>query len=575
MSYIKWIWNNLMKIKAGFRLVLVLILFESILGVASTYMQKFVIDDIFTEQKFELLPMILGIFTLIFLCHAILFVATPYFSVRNEYVLTQLLTRDMLRRLFRFPSSEFQKERGTKFVQNLNSDVLETGSLTSYQTPRGIQMLLQTLIMIVVVGYSSMGILLCVLGISLLYICNAYVFTKRRKSASAEVIERHTHLAVHLEEGISATREVVAFHRTEWEAKRYHALFRDYYEAILRETKMVNWQVLTSLPMHWAVSIAVVAVGGYQLMEGDLTLGTFLVVLQLVNQLLDSFYGMLRYVMDLVARFAYIDRIQAYHAIPLEEDGGLSLGDEIRSITFEHVNFAYEEENVLKGFNAEFPIGKKIAVVGASGGGKSTLAQLLTRFYDPSGGAIRINGILLSDISRKDWLGRISIVFQEPYLLADTVRQNVLFGQGASEDQVIEVLQRAELSDAIDDLPNGLDETIGERGVQLSGGQRQRLALARAMLRDPELLILDEATSALDMETERRVQRTLDDNRKGRTTIIIAHRLSTVMNADLIYVMKEGRIAEKGTHEELMINGVLYPELVRVYEREETGEASA
>ncbi|NGM85669.1 ATP-binding cassette domain-containing protein, partial [Paenibacillus sp. 7124] len=352
-------------------------------------------------------------------------------------------------------------------------------------------------------------------------------------------------------------------------------LFKKYFDAILQEGRTVNLQMLFSAPLRWGVAVAVVAVGGYQLIEGRLTLGTFVVVLQLVLQIMDKIHWLFDYVMMMIARFALIDRIEAFNGIPQIDNGTQPLSGEVQSIQFRNVSFAYEDKNILKGLTAALPVGKKIAFVGASGGGKSTVAQLLTRFYNPSEGEILVNGIPLTDIRRQDWMSRIAIVFQEPYLLADTIRQNVLFGREDSDEQLAFVLQDAQLLDTVMKLPNKLDETIGERGIQLSGGQRQRLALARAMLRDPDILILDEATSALDLETERKVQQLLDDKRSGRTTIIIAHRLSTVMNADIIFVMKDGQVVEEGTHEELLREGDLYPELVRTFEREAKDLVSA
>ncbi|MDT3425811.1 ATP-binding cassette subfamily B protein/subfamily B ATP-binding cassette protein MsbA [Paenibacillus forsythiae] len=575
MKYMKWIWNHLMMIRSGFQLAIVLLILESFFGVASVYVQKYIIDDLFMQQKFELLPVLLSVYAVIFICSAILFVATPYTFVRNEYIITKIMTKNMFSRLFRFPISTFQKERAARFVQNLNSDVLDTGSLVSYLTPTGIRSMFEALIMLAIVGYSSLWVMVCVLAVCLLYIGNACFFAKRIKGAAAEVLEKRTELTVHLEEGISSTREVVAFHRTEWEANRYQALFQTYFDAILREGRTVNLQTLLSAPLRWGVAVAVVAVGGYQLIEGRLSLGTFVVILQLVLQIMDKIHWLFDYVMMMIARFALIDRIEAFNTIPQIDNGTQPLSGEVQSIQFRNVSFAYEDKNILNGLTAVLPVGKKIAFVGASGGGKSTVAQLLTRFYNPSEGEILVNGVPLTDIRRQDWMSRIGIVFQEPYLLADTIRQNVLFGREDPDEHLTRALQDAQLLDTVMKLPNKLDETIGERGIQLSGGQRQRLALARAMLRDPDILILDEATSALDLETERKVQQLLDDKRSGRTTIIIAHRLSTVMNADIIFVMKEGQVVEQGTHEELLREGDLYPELVRTFEREAKDLASA
>ncbi|MGZ4111525.1 MAG: ABC transporter ATP-binding protein, partial [Tumebacillaceae bacterium] len=210
----------------------------------------------------------------------------------------------------------------------------------------------------------------------------------------------------------------------------------------------------------------------------------------------------------------------------------------------------------------DFPIGRKVAIVGASGSGKSTVAQLLVRLYDPMEGKVRINERSLQDYQKGDWLKRLSLVPQEPYFFPESIRTNLLLGrENISEEQLRTACEIAQIQELIDELPEGLDTIIGERGISLSGGQRQRLAIARAILPEPDILLLDEGTSALDVETERLVQKALDEHRRGRTTIFIAHRLSTIENADLIYVMDHGSVVEAGTHAELMQGETKYREL--------------
>ncbi|MFD0959751.1 ABC transporter ATP-binding protein [Paenibacillus chungangensis] len=193
----------------------------------------------------------------------------------------------------------------------------------------------------------------------------------------------------------------------------------------------------------------------------------------------------------------------------------------------------------------DLPIGRKLAVIGTSGGGKSTLSTLLVRFYEPEQGAILVNGKPLSAWKREDWLRKVALVSQEPYFFPDTIRMNLMMGnEDISEEEMIAYCQKMLIHDTVAALPDGYDTVLGERGVTLSGGQRQRLAIVRALLREPEILLLDEATSALDLETERVIQRNLDELRAGKTTIIIAHRLSTIRNADHVYEVQEGNMAE-------------------------------
>ncbi len=333
----------------------------------------------------------------------------------------------------------------------------------------------------------------------------------------------------------------------------------------MREGKIVNRQLLSSEPVKWGINVAILGIGGYGVIHGSISLGTFVVVYQFTAQLMNSFQNLFNNFMNVSGRMASAERLRILLEGEQIEQGQHSLNEPIHSIQLDQVSFAYSDEagTVLNSLNMNIPIGSKVAIVGTSGGGKSTVAQLLIRFFEPTGGTIRVNGIDLNDIQREDWTRKTTIVFQEPFLFPDTIRSNLLLGlEGITEEQLIDCCRKARILDYIQTLEKGFDEEIGERGITLSGGQRQRLALARAFLRDSEILILDEATSALDLETERQVQQQLDESRLGKTTILIAHRLSTVRNADVIFVMDGGRVVETGSHESLMQGNTVYKQLV-------------
>jgi len=234
-----------------------------------------------------------------------------------------------------------------------------------------------------------------------------------------------------------------------------------------------------------------------------------------------------------------------------------------KNITIENINFRYEDENVLKDFSLEVPKGKTVALVGQSGSGKSTIANLLTRFYDVQEGSIKIDGTDIRDMTMNSLRHMLGLVTQDSILFNDTIKNNILIGkQDARDEEIIEALKVANAYEFVKDLPNGINTNIGDAGNKLSGGQKQRLNIARAVLKNPPIMILDEATSALDTESEKFVQVALENMMQNRTSIVIAHRLSTIQKADKIVVMNKGKIVEQGTHEELIALNGNYSKLV-------------
>jgi subfamily B ATP-binding cassette protein MsbA len=235
------------------------------------------------------------------------------------------------------------------------------------------------------------------------------------------------------------------------------------------------------------------------------------------------------------------------------------------SISIENISFKYEDEYVLKNLSLEIPKGKTVAFVGQSGSGKSTIANLLTRFYDVNEGSIKIDGIDIRDITKKSLRSLQGLVSQDSILFNDSIKNNILLGiKNKTDEEIMDAAKIANAHEFIEDMPNNYDSNIGDSGNKLSGGQKQRLSIARAVLKNPPIMILDEATSALDTESERLVQDALEKMMKNRTSVVIAHRLSTVQKADLIVVLLKGKIIEQGNHEELIAKNGVYTKLVEM-----------
>ena len=315
-------------------------------------------------------------------------------------------------------------------------------------------------------------------------------------------------------------------------------------------------------------------IGGKYALEGKIGLGEYSVIVFITQRLLWPLTR-LGETFDLYQRaIASTRRVLDL----LDTEVGIVEGDEHLSsvegdIRFEGEEFTYPgREDVLRGIDLDVPAGKTVGLVGATGSGKTTLVRLLLRFHDPLDGTAMLDGHDVRDLTLSSLRGSISLVSQTTTLFPGTVRDNVLYGRpGANEDDIVEAARIAEAIGFIDELPEGWDTNIGEDGHRLSGGQRQRIAIARAVLKDAPVLVLDEATSNVDNETEAALQRSIERISRDRTTLIIAHRLSTVRNADVIAVMEEGMITERGSHDDLVSRGGLYSRLWAV----QTGEASS
>jgi ABC transporter fused permease/ATP-binding protein len=489
------------------------------------------------------------------------------FGVAGERVVTRL-RKDLYRSILEQEVAFFDERRTGELTSRLASDASVLQSAVSANVSMGLRHLATALGAVAFLFFTSPLLALVMLAIVPAVAVGAVVYGRRVRRLAREVQDALAAAGEVAEETISGLRTVRSFDAEARETERYGAAVWKAFETARRRIRAGSAFMGSASGAGYAAVAVVLWYGGRLVAGGELTAGgltSFLVYTLVLAMSLGSLADLWADFMKALGAAERIFEIQDRPArIPVR--GGERPARVEGRIAWEGVRFAYPTRRdvpVLQGIELAIEAGEVVAVVGPSGAGKSTLAQLLSRFYDPDAGLIRLDG---RDLRQLDpgWLRRqIGVVSQEPILFSGTIAENVRYGRpGASDSEVIAAARAANAHDFVARFPDGYATRVGERGVQLSGGQKQRVAIARAVLKDPRVLVLDEATSALDAESEHLVQEALERLMRGRTTLIIAHRLSTVVGADRAVVLEGGRIVQIGSHTDLMTEDGPYRRLV-------------
>jgi subfamily B ATP-binding cassette protein MsbA len=522
------------------------------------------VNEIVVGQKYEYFVIFpLGVFFLVS--------AKGLFSFGQTYLMKSSgmkLVRDTRNKLYNhilyLPTGHFHKESSGVLVSKVMYDVETLQGLISEVIKTFIMEVPTVLFLLGVAFYQKWDITLLSLVLLPLLAYSTRKFGKGVKKKRKEAQRKLSFLTQRLGESIHGARIIKVFNREDMMSEKFRSENQRYYREMLRVIRLKEFTKLVIDIVTGAVIAVALGYGLYMSMKGIITVGGFVSILAAIYLMFSPIKKLGEAYSALQESRASLERIDALLDTEHESEGTIMIEGFRKSIRFEDVAFTFpgNAAPVLTDINLEIKQGEMIAIVGRSGVGKSTLVDLIPRFLIPTAGRITLDEMDLNDIELHSLREQIGIVSQDIILFNDSVKENIAFGRpAASESDIIEAAKMAYADEFIRELPNAYETVIGERGLKVSGGQRQRIAIARAILKNPPILILDEATSSLDSVSEAIVQKALDLLMKGRTTIVIAHRLSTIRNADRILIIEKGSIADIGKHDELIERNGSYREL--------------
>lgn len=568
---VRWLWRGYLRAHLGVILFALLLMSieGAMLGLLS-FMIEPMFDDVFVSGDGSAIPLVAGGIFAIFLTRALAGFGHRVLMARVGQRVSASLQHDLVGHMLTLDSVWFQKTPPGNLIERVRGDTLVASTIWStVLAAAGRDLVALIALFVVALSNDWLWTLIAIAGVPLLVLpimVLQRIVRKTTRKARAEA----AHISTRLDEIFHGVTTIKLNRLEAHEGRRFQATVEKFVRAQLRsEAGKAGIPALMDIVAAIGF-LGVLYYGGHQIIAGEKTVGEFM-----------SFFTAMALIFEPLRRLgnvsgawqAALASLERLHAVFEDKPTILSPAQPQKlttpaaksDIALQDVQLAYDDTPVLRGLTLTAKAGQMTALVGASGAGKSTVFNLITRLVEPQSGTITLAGTPINQMALRDLRGLFSVVSQDSLLFDETLRDNILLGRtDVSQDRLAEILDAAHISDFLPALPLGLDSPAGPRGSNLSGGQRQRVAIARALLRDAPILLLDEATSALDAKSEQVVQAALDRLCKGRTTLVIAHRLSTVRNADKIIVMDKGRVAEEGTHDTLLAQGGLYSGLYQL-----------
>lgn len=545
---------------------LILIVISRLSSLVLPWKSKALLDDVIPNKDYDQLYNLLLIVGIAILVQAITsFLLTRILSVQAQFLISELRAQ-VQKKVLSLPISFFDNTKSGALVSRIMSDVEGVRNLIGtglVQLVGGTITAVISMVLLIKISPSMTFFVLLPVAVFGFVALKAFKYIRpifrNRAVINAEVNGR-------LIETLAGVRVIKAFNAEAQENETFEKGVDKLFQNVKKSLTATALMTSSSAFLLGLASTGIMGIGGYKIMTGDLTVGDFLSFTLLLGFMIAPIVQMSNIGSQLTEALAGLDRTEELMNMPAEGDNEnrtIVLEKLKGEIIFDDVSFAYEKgKDVLNNISFKVPAGSVTALVGSSGSGKSTIAGLSATFLNPKSGKITIDNHDISKVKLNSYRKNLGVVLQDEFLFEGTIRENILFPRpNATEQELQNAVNAAYVNEFTDRFDNGLDTLIGERGVKLSGGQRQRLAIARAILANPKIIILDEATSNLDTESEGLIQKSLSKLVKDRTTLVIAHRLSTIKKADQILVIEAGKIAERGTHEELIASEGRYFDL--------------